>query len=119
MSARGASGAQATPFAIICACLAFSDNAAEVEAFAARGAFDWPAVLRLAGHHLVTPSLAASLSRKGLRDFLDDEARAEAELFLVGNPHFTTRHWAETEPFRDAGTLEHFIDGYRKAGLPD
>jgi len=75
MSARGASGAQATPFAILCACLAFSNNAAEVEALAARGAFDWPAVLRLAGHHLVTPSLAAALSRKGLRDLLDDEAR--------------------------------------------
>jgi hypothetical protein len=48
-----------------------------------------------------------------------DEARAEVELFLVGNPHFTTRHWATTEPFRDAATLEHFVDGYRKAGLPE
>jgi tetratricopeptide (TPR) repeat protein len=58
--------------------------------------------------------LAASLAQLGRLD----EARAEVELFLVGNPHFTTRHWATTEPFRDAATLEHFVDGYRKAGLP-
>ncbi len=43
--------------------------------------------------------LAASLAQLGRLD----EARAEVELFLVGNPHFTTRHWAETEPFRRRG----------------
>jgi len=59
--------------------------------------------------------LAASLAQLGRLD----EARAEAELFLVGNPRFTTRHWATTEPFRDAATLAHFVDGYRKAGLPE
>ncbi|WP_412535217.1 winged helix-turn-helix domain-containing tetratricopeptide repeat protein [Mesorhizobium sp. BAC0120] len=59
--------------------------------------------------------LAASLAKLGRLD----EARTEVELFLVSNPHFTTRHWAATEPFRDAATLEHFIDGYRKAGLPE
>jgi TolB-like protein len=58
--------------------------------------------------------LAASLAQLGRRD----EARAEAELFLVGNPDFTIRHWAATEPFRDAAVLEHFVDGFRKAGLP-
>jgi TolB-like protein/cytochrome c-type biogenesis protein CcmH/NrfG len=58
--------------------------------------------------------LAASLAQLGRLD----EARAEAELFLVGNPDFTTRHWAATEPFRDAAVLEHFVDGFRKAGLP-
>ncbi|MDQ6432842.1 winged helix-turn-helix domain-containing tetratricopeptide repeat protein [Mesorhizobium sp. LHD-90] len=58
--------------------------------------------------------LAASLAQLGRLE----EARAEVELFLVGNPHFTTRHWAETEPFRDAATLDHFVDGFRKAGLP-
>lgn len=59
--------------------------------------------------------LAASLAQ------LDrlDEARAEAELFLVGNPDFTTRHWAATEPFRDQATLAHFVDGFRRAGLPE
>ncbi|MGI6853191.1 winged helix-turn-helix domain-containing tetratricopeptide repeat protein [Mesorhizobium sp. 1B3] len=59
--------------------------------------------------------LAASLAQ--LRRL--DEARAEVELFLVGNPNFSIRHWAATEPFRDDATLEHFVDGYRKAGLPD
>lgn len=58
--------------------------------------------------------LAASLARLGRLD----EARAEAELFLAGNPHFSTRHWAETEPFRDAATREHFVAGFREAGLP-
>ncbi|MBX5221846.1 winged helix-turn-helix domain-containing tetratricopeptide repeat protein [Rhizobium sp. NLR8a] len=58
--------------------------------------------------------LAASLAQLGRLD----EARAEAELFLVANPHFSTSHWATMEPFREAATLEHFVDGYRKAGLP-
>jgi TolB-like protein len=59
--------------------------------------------------------LAASLAQLGRLD----EARAEAELFLVGNPDFTISHWAAAEPFRDAATLEHFFDGFRKAGLPE
>lgn len=59
--------------------------------------------------------LAASLAQLGRID----EARAEAELFLVGNPEYTTGHWVATEPFRDTATLEHFIDGFRKAGLPE
>lgn len=59
--------------------------------------------------------LAASLAQLGRLD----EARTEAELFLVGNPDFTTRHWAATEPFRDEATLAHFVDGFRKAGLPE
>lgn len=59
--------------------------------------------------------LAASLAQLGRLD----EARAEVELFLVGNPQFTIRHWAAAEPFRDAATLEHFVNGYRKAGLPE
>ncbi|QPC93130.1 winged helix-turn-helix domain-containing tetratricopeptide repeat protein [Mesorhizobium sp. INR15] len=59
--------------------------------------------------------LAASLAQLGRLD----EARAEVELFLVGNPHFTTSHWVATEPFRDTAMLDHFVDGFRKAGLPD
>ena len=59
--------------------------------------------------------LAASLAQLGRLD----EARAEVELFLVGNPHFTTSHWAATEPFRDSAMLEHFVEGFRKAGLPE
>lgn len=59
--------------------------------------------------------LAASLAQLGRLD----EARAEAELFLVGNPDFTISHWAATEPFRDAAMLAHFVEGFRKAGLPE
>ncbi|MBB4574055.1 winged helix-turn-helix domain-containing tetratricopeptide repeat protein [Rhizobium lentis] len=59
--------------------------------------------------------LAASLAQLGRLD----EAQAETELFLVANPGFSIRHWAATEPFRDARTLDHFVEGYRKAGLPD
>jgi tetratricopeptide (TPR) repeat protein len=59
--------------------------------------------------------LAASLAQLGRFD----EARTEVEMFLVSNPHFTTRHWVATEPFRDDATLGHFVDGFRKAGLPD
>jgi hypothetical protein len=40
-------------------------------------------------------------------------------LFLLGNPHFTIQYWACSQPFRDEETRRHFIDGYRKAGLPD
>ncbi|WVT72687.1 winged helix-turn-helix domain-containing tetratricopeptide repeat protein [Sinorhizobium chiapasense] len=59
--------------------------------------------------------LAASLAQLGRLD----EAHTEAELFLVANPGFTIRHWAATEPFRDDATLAHFVDGFRKAGLPE
>lgn len=59
--------------------------------------------------------LAASLAQLGRLD----EARAEVELFLVGNRHFSTAYWVATEPFRDDATMQHFVDGFRKAGLPD
>ena len=59
--------------------------------------------------------LAASLAQLGRLD----EARAEGDLFLVANPHFTTGFWVTTEPFRDAAMLAHFVDGFHKAGLPD
>ncbi|CAN7217849.1 winged helix-turn-helix domain-containing protein [Bosea sp. LjRoot90] len=59
--------------------------------------------------------LAASLAQLGRFD----EARAEAELFLVGNPDFSIRHWAAMEPFRDEAMLERFVEGFRQAGLPE
>jgi TolB-like protein len=59
--------------------------------------------------------LAAGLAQLGRLE----EARSEAELFLVANPQFSISHWAQTEPFRDAATLAHFVDGYRKAGFPE
>jgi TolB-like protein len=48
-----------------------------------------------------------------------DEAHQEAALFMASNPLFTIGRWAETQPFRDEAMREHFVDGYRKAGLPE
>jgi hypothetical protein len=33
-------------------------------------------------------------------------------------PQFTIASWTRTQPFRDAEDLQHFTDGYIKAGLP-
>jgi tetratricopeptide (TPR) repeat protein len=59
--------------------------------------------------------LAASLAQAGRTD----EARREAEFFLVSNPDFTISKWAATQPFRDESVRWHFVEGLRKAGLPD
>jgi tetratricopeptide (TPR) repeat protein len=59
--------------------------------------------------------LAASLAQLGCMD----EARQEAALFMANNPHFTISSWASCQPFRDEKMRDHFVDGYRKAGLPE
>jgi tetratricopeptide (TPR) repeat protein len=59
--------------------------------------------------------LAASLAQIGRLE----EARREAELFQLSNPHFRISHWVSANPFRDEATAAHFVEGYRKAGLPD
>lgn len=59
--------------------------------------------------------LAASLAQAGEVD----EARKEAALYLASNPHFTIRHWTGSLHFQDPATLAHFVEGYRKAGLPE
>jgi TolB-like protein len=59
--------------------------------------------------------LAAALAMLGR----SDEARQEARLYLSGNPKFTIRHWMESQPFRDLATRDRFVEGYRKAGLPE
>ena len=59
--------------------------------------------------------LAASLAQSNRLD----EAYREAKLFLASNPRFTITHWALTQPIRDIAVRDHFIDGYRKAGLPE
>jgi hypothetical protein len=64
---------------------------------------------------MVRQVLAASLAQ--LRRI--DEAHEEAELFMVSNPHFMISYWAATHPFRHETIREHFVVGYRKAGLPE
>lgn len=59
--------------------------------------------------------LAASLAQLGRLA----EARQEAALFMSTNPGFTVSHWVNTQPSRDKPTIDHFADGYRKAGLPE
>jgi TolB-like protein len=59
--------------------------------------------------------LAAALAQIGRLG----EAREEAELYLVQNPHFRIGYWVETQPFRDLATRDKFVEGYRKAGLPE
>ncbi len=59
--------------------------------------------------------LAAALAQLGHRE----EARREAELFLIAHPHFTIGHWLSSQPLRDASVRDHFVDGFRKAGLPE
>jgi hypothetical protein len=60
-------------------------------------------------------TLAASLAQLGRLD----EARREAEMFMVSNPHFTIHRWIESLPFLDEKAHQQFIEGYRKAGLPE
>jgi tetratricopeptide (TPR) repeat protein len=60
-------------------------------------------------------TLAASLAQLGRLS----EARQEAEMFMLSNPRFTIRQWAADQPFRSEAARQHFVDGYRKAGLPD
>lgn len=59
--------------------------------------------------------LAASLAQLGRTN----DAHQEAALFLATNPSFSIATWAANEPSRDQATLDHLIEGYRKAGLPD
>jgi adenylate cyclase len=59
--------------------------------------------------------LAASLAQLGRLD----EARREVEMFLVTHPYFTIGHWIASQPLRDAAITDHFVEGFRKAGLPE
>jgi TolB-like protein len=59
--------------------------------------------------------LAASLAQMGQHH----EARHEAALYLAVNPAFTIAHWVAATEHQHAPTLAHFVDGFRKAGLPE
>lgn len=47
------------------------------------------------------------------------EARVEAQEVLRLHPGFTVDSWHRRPPYRDRAILEHYIEGLRKAGLPD
>ena len=59
--------------------------------------------------------LAAALAQLGRLE----EAREEGRLYLARNPYFRISYWVETQPFRDLATRDRFVEGYRKAGLPE
>jgi TolB-like protein/class 3 adenylate cyclase len=59
--------------------------------------------------------LAAALAQLGRLE----EAREEGRLFIARDPHFRISYWVETQPFRDLATRDRFVEGYRKAGLPE
>ena len=59
--------------------------------------------------------LAANLAHLGMLD----EARAHAREVLKLHPAFTLAQWRHRPPYRDETILERYVDGLRKAGLPD
>ena len=59
--------------------------------------------------------LAAALAQLGQLE----EAREEAKLYLARNPQFRISHWVETQPYRDLAMRDRFLEGLRKAGLPE
>jgi tetratricopeptide (TPR) repeat protein len=59
--------------------------------------------------------LAAALAQLGQLE----EAREEAKLYLARNPRFRIGHWFETHPYRDLAMRDRFLEGLRKAGLPE
>ncbi|WP_119275152.1 adenylate/guanylate cyclase domain-containing protein [Taklimakanibacter deserti] len=76
-----------------------------------------------AARHLEHPSCrgtgsqrirAAALAQLGQLNQAHDVSRQ----FMTNYPKFTTSGWAKTQPFRDPRDLQHFVDGYIKAGLP-
>jgi len=47
------------------------------------------------------------------------EAHSAAEEYLKLDPDFSISEWAKTEHYTDSNELQRFVDGLRKAGLPD
>jgi adenylate cyclase len=48
-----------------------------------------------------------------------DEAKLHAAEVLKLHPQFTIAGWAQRPPYKDRDILEHYMDGLRKAGLPE
>ena len=66
---------------------------------------------RRSGHKLLA-AVYAHLGRL-------DEARSEAEEFMKVIPNFSINEWARTEPHTDPDELQRYVNGLRKAGLPE
>jgi tetratricopeptide (TPR) repeat protein len=59
--------------------------------------------------------LAASYAHLGMLE----RARAEAREILVLHPDFTVADWAQRPPYKNRARLEYFLEGLRRAGLPE
>ena len=74
------------------------------------------ALQRIHYHNVETRSyLAASYAQVGRTE----EARAEVAEVLALDPEFSIAAWAEKLPYKNQADLDHYIDGLRKAGLPE
>ena len=47
------------------------------------------------------------------------QARAAAKEYLAVHPHFSIKRWAELEPYEIHADFWHYVQGLRKAGLPE
>jgi tetratricopeptide (TPR) repeat protein len=59
--------------------------------------------------------LAANYAHLGLMD----KARAEAREVIRLHPQFSISLWRHRPPYRNRAILERYVEGLRKAGLPD
>jgi TolB-like protein len=59
--------------------------------------------------------LAGALAQLGCLE----EAREVGRQFMREVPNFTIGSWLKSLPVRDLHQLDHFVEGYRAAGLPD
>jgi TolB-like protein/predicted Zn-dependent protease len=48
-----------------------------------------------------------------------EQAGAAAKEYLAANPNFSIKRWAELEPYENPADLKHYVQGLRKAGLPE
>ena len=59
--------------------------------------------------------LAATYAQAGRLE----EARTAAKEYLEVNPNFSIKRYMELEPYEDPADLEDYLQGLRKAGLPE
>jgi TolB-like protein/Flp pilus assembly protein TadD len=48
-----------------------------------------------------------------------EEARRYAQIVLAKHPGFSIADWRAKQPFRDPSDVDRFVDGLRRAGLPE
>jgi tetratricopeptide (TPR) repeat protein len=59
--------------------------------------------------------LAASYAQLGR----EAEARAVTAEILEEDPEFSSAYWADKRGYKNQADRDHYLDGLRKAGLPD